>query len=157
MILVADSGSTKTDWKLIDNNSIIETVHTEGINPFHQRKEDIENIITTSALTTMVENVQEVYFYGAGCNYPENIRTMQYAIRSVFRDARIAVEHDLLAASRALCGRSPGIACILGTGSNSCFFDGVNDEVATVKWPGEKQKDANKTLKAIVTVTAMML
>ncbi len=124
MILVADSGSTKTDWKLIDNNSIIETVHTEGINPFHQRKEDIENIITTSALTTMVENVQEVYFYGAGCNYPENIRTMQNAIRSVFRDARIAVEHDLLAASRALCGRSPGIACILGTGSNSCFFDG---------------------------------
>lgn len=126
MILVADSGSTKTDWKLIDNNSIIETVHTEGINPFHQRKEDIENIITTSALTTMVENVDEVFFYGAGCNYPENIRTMQTAIRSTFHNARIFVEHDLLAASRALCGRSAGVACILGTGSNSCFFDGNN-------------------------------
>ncbi len=124
MILVADSGSTKTDWKLIDNNNVLETIHTEGINPFHQRKEDIEKIITTSALTTLVENVEEVYFYGAGCNFPENIRTMQNAVRTTFYDARIFVEHDLLAAARALCGRSAGVACILGTGSNSCFFDG---------------------------------
>ena len=124
MILVADSGSTKTDWKLIDHGQVHTTIHTEGINPFHQRKEDIERIINTSALSTITDQVREVYFYGAGCNYPETIKVVQDSIRNIFLDARIFVEHDLLAAARALCGRSMGIACILGTGSNSCFFDG---------------------------------
>ena len=126
MILVADSGSTKTDWKLIDESQVVQTIHTDGINPFHQRKEDIENIIKSSALTNLQDHVREVYFYGAGCNYPDKIRIVQDSIRMVFHDARIFVEHDLFAAARALCGRSSGIACILGTGSNSCYYDGGN-------------------------------
>ena len=124
MILVAESGSTKTDWKLIDQNKVQKTIHTDGINPFHQRQEDITRIISTSALAAITDPIDEIYFYGAGCNYPENIRIVRESIRSIFNNARIFVEHDLLAAARALCGRSQGIACILGTGSNSCFFDG---------------------------------
>ncbi len=124
MIIVADSGSTKTDWKLIDEHNEYKTVHTDGINPIHQRKEDIEKIIAASALSTITDPVTEVHFYGAGCNYPETIRAVKESIGMVFPNAHIFVEHDLLAAVRALCGRSNGIACILGTGANSCYFDG---------------------------------
>lgn len=126
MILVADSGSTKTDWRLINFTETLAEVHTEGINPFHQRPEEIDRILRNSDLNQLISQTQEVYFYGAGCNYEDKIAMVRDAIRKLFPDANIFIEHDLLAAARSLCGRDPGIACILGTGSNSCFYDGKN-------------------------------
>jgi len=126
MKLIADSGSTKTDWRLITSSSSLEEIKTEGINPFHQRSEEILKIVTDSDLTKIAGRPKEIYFYGAGCNYEDKIAIVKNALGEVFTDAEIFVEHDLIAAARALCGRDEGIACILGTGSNSCYYDGQN-------------------------------
>ncbi len=124
MIVVADSGSTKTDWRLIDYKSVLKEVNTEGINPFHQSPEEIDRLLRNSSLNEFAAQAEKVYFYGAGCNYEDKIERVQNAIRKVFPEADIYVNHDLLAAARALCGRDKGIACILGTGSNSCYYNG---------------------------------
>ena len=126
MILVADSGSTKTDWRAIGSNGLERKYKTVGINPFHQRGDDIESIIRTNEVSDLNEQISKVYFYGAGCNYDEQVKIVHDAIARVFPSAFIEIRHDLIAAARALCGRSEGIACILGTGSNSCYYDGVN-------------------------------
>lgn len=125
MIIVADSGSTKTDWRVISSNGAIDQVVTEGINPFHQRTEDISSIIDKSDLPRVGRKAQEIYFYGAGCNYPDKIALVHDTIKKFFPQSEIYVSHDLIAAARALCGNSAGIACILGTGSNSCYYDGI--------------------------------
>lgn len=125
MIIVADSGSTKTDWRVISSNGAIDQVVTEGINPFHQRAEDISSIIDKSDLPRVGRKAQEIYFYGAGCNYPDKIALVHDTIKKFFPQSEIYVSHDLIAAARALCGNSAGIACILGTGSNSCYYDGI--------------------------------
>lgn len=125
MIIVADSGSTKTDWRVISPNGAIDQVVTEGINPFHQRGEDIASIIEKSDLPRVGRRAQEIYFYGAGCNYPDKIALVHDSIKKFFPQSDIFVDHDLIAAARALCGNNAGIACILGTGSNSCYYDGI--------------------------------
>lgn len=121
MILIADSGSTKTDWCI--GSSF--TIQTKGINPFHQSEEVIQQILTNELLPQMPEEVliDAIYFYGAGCT-PEKSPIIQRALSHCFPQCTIEVNSDLLGAARALCGKSPGIACILGTGSNSCFYDG---------------------------------
>ena len=121
MILIADSGSTKTDW--CTGSSII--IQTKGINPFHQSEEVIQQILTNELLPQMPEEVliDAIYFYGAGCT-PEKSPIIQRALSHCFPQSAVEVNSDLLGAARALCGKSPGIACILGTGSNSCFYDG---------------------------------
>jgi N-acetylglucosamine kinase-like BadF-type ATPase len=121
MILIADSGSTKTDWCI--GSSII--IQTKGINPFHQSEEVIQQILTNELLPQMPEEVliDAIYFYGAGCT-PEKSPIIQRALSHCFPQSAVEVNSDLLGAARALCGKSPGIACILGTGSNSCFYDG---------------------------------
>ena len=124
MIIVADSGSTKTDWRVISPNGAIDQVVTEGINPFHQRAEDISSIIEKSDLPRIGRRALEIYFYGAGCNYPDKIALVKDSIKKFFPQSDIYVSHDLIAAARALCGNNEGIACILGTGSNSCYYDG---------------------------------
>ena len=121
MILIADSGSTKTDWCI--GSSF--TIQTKGINPFHQSEEVIQQILTNELLPQMPEEVliDAIYFYGAGCT-PEKSPIIQRTLSHCFPQCTIEVNSDLLGAARALCGKSPGIACILGTGSNSCFYDG---------------------------------
>lgn len=131
MIVVADSGSTKTDWRIISPNGAIDQVVTEGINPFHQRPEEIQAIIEQSDLPRIARRTQEIYFYGAGCNYPDKIEAVEESIKAFFPQSDIYVDHDLIAAARALCGDKEGIVCILGTGSNSCYYDGTTIFQAT--------------------------
>ena len=124
-ILIADGGSTKTDWSIVSGNWEIDRIRTGGINPFFQTEEEISAEIRDNLIPRIRESdsVGAVYFYGAGCAFPEKNEIIR---RSVTRYLPVPVEvgSDLLAAARALCGDSPGIACILGTGSNSCFYDG---------------------------------
>ena len=115
MILVADSGSTKTQW-ITETQSI----ETQGINPVRDGKEHILDIMRTELMPSLCSDVSDVFFYGAGCIEPF-ISSVREALAEVFPKSRIEVASDLLGAARALCQRDEGIACILGTGSNSCL------------------------------------
>lgn len=154
MILIADSGSTKTDWCLIQGTETLQNFTTQGINPFHQSPQEITGILknevlpelttkkaegangkmkpeaateisgNTERLFNLAEKIKEVFFYGAGCT-AEKAKTVCDALQQVFPYAHTPeVTSDMLGAARALCGNQPGIACILGTGSNSCYYDG---------------------------------
>lgn len=122
MLLIAESGSTNTDWCLLNASHRL-FFRTRGINPFMESAEDIAKMIQLELLPHLQFPPISICFYGAGCVHQgkENVRN---ALNQVFRDVAVDVESDLLAAARALCGYQPGIACILGTGSNSCYFDG---------------------------------
>jgi len=125
MILIADSGSTKTYWTLLkDDNSCIH-YYTPGINPFFQSEYEIEGHLRMTLLPHLgVNEIHEIYFYGAGCATDKQKSVVRSAFSKVFKYDVIEVESDLLGAAKALCGDKPGIACILGTGSNSCYYDG---------------------------------
>lgn len=126
MILIADSGSTKTDWVLVNEGRISASCHTQGINPFHQSEEEIARILGGELLPQLlsVEQVSEVFFYGSGVR-PEFFLPMEQLLRQAMPQAALVeARGDLLGAARALCGTGEGIACILGTGANSCLFDG---------------------------------
>ena len=122
--LIADSGATKAEWSLL-NNGKRKTILTQGISPYFLNKDQVSDLLLKE-LKPKLKDVQidEIYYYGTGCSNPDNVKLMKKAIRQVFPDAKIDVNHDLLAAARALCGNEKGIACILGTGSNSCYFNG---------------------------------
>lgn len=126
-ILIADSGSTKTDWILLSAEGIVKRVKTIGFNPYFQSKDTIADELIRSLLPFIkdeVPRIVEIIYYGAGCSTPENCEILNSSIGSVFKNVIISINHDLLAAARALCGTEKGIACILGTGSNSCLYDG---------------------------------
>ncbi|MDD2436391.1 MAG: ATPase [Massilibacteroides sp.] len=124
MILIADSGSTKTHWCIIENGEKVKTIFTEGINPYFQTQEEIKKELILSLFPKVTGlPLQSVIFYGAGC-LPERKQVVRNAIAETLQTETIEVHSDLLAAAHALCGREAGIACILGTGSNSCFYDG---------------------------------
>ena len=125
MMLIADSGSTKTDWCVILDNTPIKRIGTKRLNPFFQSEEEIQQELTHSLLPQLPEGtIDSVYFYGAGCT-PEKAPTLRRAIAdSLPIVGNIKAYSDMLAAARGLCGREAGITCILGTGSNSCFYDG---------------------------------
>jgi glucosamine kinase len=132
MILTADSGSTKCDWMInTENESYI--AKSMGFNPFFHDTEFIFNELSQNEeLVKIKDQVDEVYFYGAGCSSPERNQKVQMALDRFFQNANhVQVDHDLTASAIATCGNDPGIACILGTGSNSCYFDGTKtyDEV----------------------------
>lgn len=126
MILIADSGSTKTDWCVADCNGLRLKIQTEGINPFFLPETVITEKLTTSLLPQLPPAEWEtIFFYGAGCT-PEKAPEVARALACSFPALKNKpeVHSDMLAAARALCGHEAGIACILGTGSNSCFYDG---------------------------------
>ena len=125
MIVIADSGSTKTDWCLGNTKTNSRTVRTGGINPFHQSVDEIKEVIASTLIPQLGDTTEftTIYFYGAGC-IPEKTNIVKTALAQNFPKANILVESDLLGAAHALCGKTAGIACILGTGSNSCFYDG---------------------------------
>lgn len=124
-ILIADSGSTKTAWKYIKGTEHF-AIETPGINPYYQSAQEIrEGLLShVSFIQLIPRQVSAIYFYGAGCSSEANKQLVAQALKPVFPDAKLEIDHDLLGAARALCGREAGIACILGTGSNSCLFDG---------------------------------
>jgi glucosamine kinase len=124
MILVADSGSTKTEWKVVDGRKAGESMFTSGINPFFLNSGQIHSILRKELSSLEASKFDNIYFYGSGCNSEARENTIRKAIGEFFSPNEIYVGSDLLAAARSLCGRKPGIACIIGTGSNSCYYDG---------------------------------
>ena len=129
MQLIADSGSTKTSWRLVKSRNDVKKAATIGYNPHYFTTEKMEASLIAHLLpqlNTSTEEIKEIYFYGAGCSSPISNKIVEDAFKSIFKHAIIDVDHDLLGAARALCGKDPGIAGILGTGSNSCSFNGVN-------------------------------
>jgi glucosamine kinase len=123
-ILIADSGSTKCEWCLLQDGKK-KTVNTQGISPYFLDAAGIGQVIARELDPALKETrVDAVFFYGTGCKDPFNRRMIQITIREIFPRAEVEVTHDLMGAALALCGDSRGIACILGTGSNSCYFSG---------------------------------
>jgi glucosamine kinase len=122
--LIADSGATKAEWCLI-NNGKKKTLFTQGISPYFLNTEGITELLRNE-LAPKVKNssIDQIFYYGTGCANPENVRSIKKALKTVFSDADVDVQTDLMAAARAVCGHEKGVACILGTGSNSCYFNG---------------------------------
>ncbi len=128
MILIADSGSTKTDWCVVEKGELVQQIFTKGTNPFFQSEEEISNEIATALLPELkTDEFDAIYFYGAGCGFPDKIAVVHRALTKRLKvKGEVEVATDMLAAARGLCGRESGIACIMGTGSNSCYYDGQN-------------------------------
>ncbi|MEO8760417.1 MAG: BadF/BadG/BcrA/BcrD ATPase family protein, partial [Bacteroidia bacterium] len=128
MILIADSGSTKTTWVLLNDKKQVAECTTQGFSPSFQNAETIANIMLAELdkeiLQKQKNKTLQIFYYGTGCSTVEKKQTVSNALASIFSEATITINHDLLASALALCGNKPGIACILGTGSNSCYFDG---------------------------------
>ncbi len=125
MILIADCGSTKVEWCLVNDGKAVKTLYTSGINALLMTEVEIADSIGRELIPELGDaEISAVYFYGAGCISDETCGNVSRAIASHIPAASIEVNTDLLAAARALCGRETGIACILGTGSNSCYYNG---------------------------------
>lgn len=124
MILIADSGSTKTDWRLVNETGEVAHYKTIGFNPYFINSGNILSELTNSDLVAINEKVTQVYFYAAGCSTEKNKQELQDPLNTFFCNAKVDVEHDMLAAARATCGKEKGVVAILGTGSNSCLYDG---------------------------------
>ena len=125
-ILIADSGSTKTDWILTTAENNILEVETMGINPVRDSQDAIFDVIKNHLKPQLPKEflVSRIFFYGAGCTDPYKKNVEEVLANTFYPVNGITVESDLLGAARALCGNKAGIACILGTGSNSCLYDG---------------------------------
>ena len=125
MILIADGGSTKTNWCLIDENNHKTLFNTEGYNPYFSDTTYIYNSLKKSLPHDIpLEEVKEVNYYGAGVHTEEKAKIISDAFEKIFVNAKIDIGHDLLAAARALLGDNKGFAAILGTGTNTCIYDG---------------------------------
>ncbi|RYY13377.1 MAG: N-acetylglucosamine kinase, partial [Chitinophagaceae bacterium] len=125
-ILIADSGATKCEWCYIDDKKRKKRITTQGISPYFLNTDEIETLIRLELLPGLGKSAvpDEIYYYGTGCKNPENAKSIKKAISRAFKGSKIEVNTDLMAAARALCGDEKGIVSILGTGSNSCYFDG---------------------------------
>ncbi len=127
MLIIVDSGSTKADWQIIHADGTRELLTTMGFNPFFHDEDRIESELKKDFVQKVaVDDVQAVYFYGAGCSDAMRCDIIKRGLQRIFINANIEVLHDLLASARAACGASEGIACIIGTGSNTCLYDGKN-------------------------------
>lgn len=125
MKIIAESSSTRTEWALVDGKEIVEQAYTEGLNPYFQSRREISHSIRLDLPGTFFKKRWEhIYFYGAGCANIEKNKIMESSLVAQFKTP-VTVESDLLGAARGLLVSEKGIACILGTGSNSCFYDGV--------------------------------
>ncbi|MDB2572015.1 N-acetylglucosamine kinase [Polaribacter sp.] len=134
MILIADGGSTKADWIALDNDkNEVFRVRTLGLNPAVVTQNELRNrIVNMFQLMDVKEEVTEIHFYGAGCGTPKPSAILKSVLETVFIHAKVNIEEDMLAAVYAASGNKPAIVCILGTGSNSCYFDGTSVHMKTV-------------------------
>ena len=130
MILIVDSGSTKTDWCFVSHKHTTHTIHTKGINPVVQSQEEVRQTIEVDMEVEArqkainLNDVDQIHYYGAGC-VADKTHIIGQTLRNVFhKNAAITIESDIMAACHALCGNKEGLVCILGTGSNSCLYDG---------------------------------
>lgn len=125
MILVADSGSSKTDWMAYTPDQTL-IFNTQGINPYFVNAFDVVKILSKNKeLSTHANSVKEVYFFGSGCSSPDKHEIMSNGLSSFFTKAFVSVDHDLIGSAYATCGDRKGLTCILGTGSNISYFDGT--------------------------------
>ncbi len=136
MILIADSGGTKTEWRLLEKNQPVQQLHTLGFNPYYQPIDHLYDLIRNELAPAVKGSVDKIFFYGTGVSSEKNQTLIKKAFGEFFAHAHIEIGWDLLAAARALCGHEEGIACILGTGSNSCQYDGekIVYNVANLGW-----------------------
>ena len=136
MILIADGGSTKVDWIAINKNKDeVFRARTHGLNPAVVVEQELNNrIVNMFQLMNVKEEVTEIHFYGAGCGTPKPVEILKNVLQSIFTNAEVFVAEDMLAAVYAATGKNPALVCILGTGSNSCYFDGetVDTNVASL-------------------------
>lgn len=137
MKVIVDSGSTKADWRVVSDEAV-DSVSSIGLNPVFRTVEFMrdETRQAFDDAQVAVDDVKEVYFYGAGCWDKRRKQKVADGLQPVFQNAKVYVYHDLLGAARAVCGKEAGIACILGTGSNSCLYDGeeVIDNVTNLSY-----------------------
>ena len=126
MILIADSGATKTSWCYVTSSGEEKYIYTPGVNPFHDSKDNLLNQLKEKLYPEVNDEIHYIYFYGAGCINANIGQFIESLLKELFPDAEIQANSDVLAAARATCKDSPGIAGILGTGSNSCLYDGKN-------------------------------
>ena len=137
MILIAESGSTKTDWVLVNDNKEIIMFKTMGFNPFFHSSEFIaDEIQNNKEFYEASKNVDKLYFYGAGCSSDEMNNIIKLGLSKVYPNSAVIVDHDLLACALSTYQGEPSISCILGTGSNSCYFDGkvLREEVPAIAY-----------------------
>ena len=138
MVIIVDCGSTKSDWLLLHGGRDQRLENTQGFNPFFQNTKDIIAILEGQLLHKITDPnaVESIYFYGTGIHDEHRAEIVAEALRHCFPKAEVEVKHDLLAAARATCGHDAGICCILGTGSNSCYYDGetIVDNVPSLGW-----------------------
>jgi N-acetylglucosamine kinase-like BadF-type ATPase len=121
--LIADSGATKTEWCLLEGNKKNIFI-TQGMSPYFISAEQMVKIIKDELKPKIKQKIDEVHYYGTGCANPENAKSVKSVFKNVFPESKVSVDHDLMAAAKALCGKEKGVACILGSGSNSCYYDG---------------------------------
>lgn len=122
--LIADSGATKCEWCLLQNGKK-KTFLTQGISPYFLTTNEIILLVQKELIPKLKGlEINELYFYGTGLSNPNNTLLLKKALKKLFSTTKIEINTDLLAAARALCGNNKGVACILGTGSNSCYFNG---------------------------------
>ncbi|CAL2060759.1 N-acetylglucosamine kinase [Tenacibaculum sp. 190524A05c] len=133
MILIADGGSTKADWIALDiNKNEVFRARTLGLNPAVVPGEELKNrIVNMFQLINIKDEVEEIHFYGAGCGTPKPVQILHDVMKEIFTNASIHIAEDMLAAVYAASGTNPSIVCILGTGSNSCYFNGSEMEMLT--------------------------
>ena len=123
-ILIADGGSTKCEWCMLHGGRK-SSVETQGISPYFLNRQQIEHLLENELLPGIKKILpDEIHYYGTGCASAENRKMIHQAIRKIFPHAKVHVDHDLMGAARALCGKTKGIVCNLGTGSFACYFDG---------------------------------
>lgn len=133
MYIIADSGSTKTQWCVVDAQGVATSYYTSGINAVMMTSDSIKAVLTEE-YTGPKEGIEAVYFYGAGCgpSFPAATATLAEVVNEFFGCSKLEATSDLVASARAVCGHEAGIACILGTGANSCYYDG-NEIVKNVR------------------------
>ena len=126
MKLIIDAGSTKMQCILLDGNNVKNRFDTDGYNPNYSTKQDLNTIVETRFVPSIQGSIQSIYYYGTGCGNEQNCQKIKDVFQQYFPQTEIHVTHDLMAACHALLGHEKGIACILGTGSNACVYDGEN-------------------------------
>lgn len=124
MILIADSGSTKTEWRIVDGMEAGKSYMSSGLNPYLVSGEDIDRLLIKELPEISGLKVSKIYFYGTGCNNAEKEDIIRKSLVKFFSVEEVCIAGDLLGAARSLCMNEKGIACIIGTGSNSCYYDG---------------------------------
>ena len=153
-LILAESGSTKTDWRIIRKGKVLHTARTSGINPYLQTEAEITGILKKEFAQQDIElpAKSEVIFYAAGVGTPHKQSMLGGILRKFFGTTEVTVHTDMLGAARALCGQEKGVVCILGTGSNSCYYDGelIADQHASLGYLAGDEGSGNHLGKKVL-------